>query len=106
MSAGRGALLGAVTGALVGLLGGPAGALVGAAVGAATGGVTAGKVDLGFSNTFLEGLRGSLKPGASALLLLVEETWAEPLLAELQKHGGTIHRDVLKEDVVRLLEQP
>jgi uncharacterized membrane protein len=105
IGAGRGALVGAVTGALVGLLGGPAGALVGAAVGAATGGIAAGKIDLGFSNHFLEGLRSNLKPGCSALLLLVEQIWAEPVMAELQENGGKLHRDVLKDEVVKLLEQ-
>jgi uncharacterized membrane protein len=103
MSAGRGAVVGAVTGGLLGLLAGPAGLVLGAVTGAATGGVAAGKIDLGFSNRFLDDLKRGLKPGRSALLVLVEQDWSEDLALKLATYPGRLFRHTLKENAVRQL---
>jgi uncharacterized membrane protein len=91
----HGALFGAITGGLIGLLGGPGGVVVGALAGAATGGVTAAAVDLGFPNEQLKELRASLPYGSSALVVLVEHTWLESTVKELNKGGNRLfHRPV------------
>jgi uncharacterized membrane protein len=74
-----GRLLGAVAGGLVGLAAGPVGAIVGAIAGLGAGSLAAKWVDLGFSDEFLTGLQERLQPGSSALVVLVEHDWIQPL---------------------------
>ena len=100
VSAGEGTLFGAVTGALVGLLGGPVGAVVGAVAGTATGGVSAALLDMGFSNDDLQELQASLPNNSSALVLLVEHTWVEPLVRQLETQKGRLYRNELNPKVV------
>jgi uncharacterized membrane protein len=99
LDARQGAVLGAATGGLVGLLAGPLGVLVGAAVGAATGSVAAGQIDQGFSNDFLKEVQESIKPGNSALLLLVEEPWNERIASELGQRSGRMFRHAVKSEI-------
>jgi uncharacterized membrane protein len=99
----RGTLMGMIAGALVGLLGGPAGALVGGAMGAAAGGVVAGKIDLGFSNDFLNELKTAVHPGYSVLLILVEHPWDAPLLKVIEPFPGRVFRHLLKSEAVEKL---
>ena len=68
----RGALFGALVGGSFGLLGGPVGMVVGALAGAFTGHTAAGRIDMGFSDSYLEELIQSLEPGTSAVVALVE----------------------------------
>jgi uncharacterized membrane protein len=89
---GRGALFGAITGALMGLLGGPAGAVIGAAAGAATGGITAAVVDMGFSNDQLNELKASMPANSSALVALIEHTWVDRLVDQLERQRGKMFR--------------
>ena len=105
LDAGHGSLFGAVVGGLVGLLGGPAGVLVGAATGAAMGGAIAGKVDLGFSEDFLNQLGKSLKPGSSAILVLVEEPWAEAAVTVLEQQPGKLFRHAVKSEILEQLQE-
>ena len=99
----RGVLFGAIAGALIGLLGGPGGAIVGAAAGAATGGMAADRIDLGFSGEFLDELKGSLKPGSSAILAIVEHKWVDRIVEELQRYEGKLLRHALKDEVAEQL---
>ena len=101
LESGRGALFGALVGGLIGMLGGPAGALIGAAAGAATGGITAGKVDLGFSNQFLSEIQKYLKPGCSALVLIVEKNSIEPVVAEFEQQHTKLFRHVVKTEIAQ-----
>jgi uncharacterized membrane protein len=103
LDARRGALVGAIVGGLVGMLGGPAGAVLGAAAGAATGGVTAGKIDLGFSNDFLEEIRACLKPDNSAILVIVEQTWIDRVVGELEAYQGELFRHALRAEIAAQL---
>ena len=103
VAAWRGTLMGMVAGALIGLLGGPAGALVGGAVGAAAGGVVAGRIDLGFSNNFLNELKTAVQPGYSVLLVLVEQPWDAPLLKVIEPFPGQVFRHLLKSEAVEKL---
>lgn len=99
----RGAIFGAIAGGLVGLLGGPAGVIVGAAAGAATGGVAAHKIDMGFSDEYLQDIQQSLKPGSSAIIALVEHEWVEKVIRELEEHEGQLFRQALKADIAAQL---
>jgi uncharacterized membrane protein len=92
VDAGRGALFGAVVGALVGLVAGPGGAVAGAVAGAATGGVTAAIVDMGFSDEQLRELRAAMPANSSALVVLIEHTWVEHLVHDLEQRHGRIFR--------------
>ena len=69
--AGEGAAAGAIVGALIGAIAGPGAILVGAA-GAVVGGLAAKLRDSGFDDNRLKKLGGSLTPGTSALVAVVE----------------------------------
>jgi uncharacterized membrane protein len=99
VSPGRGALFGAITGGLIGLLAGPAGAVAGALAGAATGGVTASVVDMGFSNDQLADLRASMPANSSALITLIEHTWVDKLVSELESRQGKLFRHEVDSDL-------
>jgi uncharacterized membrane protein len=103
MRAGRGSLFGALVGGVIGLLGGPAGAVVGVVAGAATGGLVAGKTDLGFDDAFLNELKGALQPRSSALLLLLEEQWGEPVAGELEQSGAKLYRHAMRQEILERL---
>lgn len=105
VKAGKGALLGAFVGGLLGLFGGPAGALVGAAAGATAAGIAAQKIDFGFSDKFLKEINQALKPGSSAILILVEETWVGPLLETLEPAPGKLFRHALRAKLVEQLRE-
>jgi uncharacterized membrane protein len=97
----KGRLLGAVTGGLIGLVGGPAGVVVGAVVGAGAGHVAAKKLDFGFSDKFLENLQEHLQPGSSALVVLVEDTWAVSLSESLKDDKGVILQQTITDELVK-----
>jgi signal transduction histidine kinase/uncharacterized membrane protein len=94
----KGRLLGAVTGGLIGLVGGP----VGAVVGAGAGGLAGKKIDFGFSEKFLDGLKQYLKPDTSALIVLVEHGYYEQLSEVIDEEEGVFFRQTLTD---RLVEQ-
>lgn len=98
-----GRLFGAVTGGLIGLLGGPVGAVVGAAAGAGVGGLAAKKIDMGFSDEFLETFQERLQPGNSALIILVEHESAGVLSEAWADEGGIIVRQSLTDEMVERL---
>ena len=76
-----GALSGGFWGALIGLL--FMSPLLGFAVGAALS-------DIGINDKFMKELAGALKPGSSALFVLVRKVTADKVLAEVQGTGGRI----------------
>jgi len=97
----QGAVFGAVVGGLVGLLGGPAGAVVGAAAGAAVGGAAAGQIDMGFKNESLQSFESALPADSSALILLVENRWADTLQGTLQSYSDDLFRQALTDETSR-----
>jgi uncharacterized membrane protein/sporulation protein YlmC with PRC-barrel domain len=98
-----GRLFGAITGGLIGLLGGPIGVIVGAAAGAGVGGLAAKKIDMGFSDEFLETFQKRLQPGDSALIVLVEGDSAEELSQAWAEKEGIIVRQTLTDEMVERL---
>jgi uncharacterized membrane protein/sporulation protein YlmC with PRC-barrel domain len=96
-----GRVLGAITGGLIGLLAGPVGAVVGALAGLGVGGLAAKHIDWGFSDRFLEALQAHLQPGTSALVLLVETEWLQPLSDALADDKGVILHETLTDELVQ-----
>ena len=100
---GKGRLIGAIAGGLVGLIGGPVGVVVGALAGLGAGSLAARWMDLGFSDEFLAGLQDHLNPGSSALVALVENDSALPLVEALEGENGVVFRQTLTDDLVEKL---
>jgi len=96
----QGAIFGAISGGLIGLLGGPIGVIVGAAAGAATGGVAARKVDMGFSDDFLNKLQEELQPGKSALIIVVEHEMIEDLSHTLSDLEGLHFNQEITDELI------
>jgi uncharacterized membrane protein/sporulation protein YlmC with PRC-barrel domain len=99
----KGRRLGAVTGGLIGLVGGPVGVVVGALAGAGAGGVAGAKIDFGFSEQFLEGLKKYLKPDTSALILLVEHGYYQQLSEVIAEEEGVFFQQTLTDKLVEQL---
>ena len=100
---GRGAMIGGVGGAVVGILAGPVGweALGGAAIG----GLAARLRDGGFPDQRLRQIGDSLKPGSSALIAVVEETWVRQVQESLQKLAGDVITEEIGADLAMQLDQ-
>jgi len=94
------ALFGTIAGALIGLLGGPAGVLVGAGAGAVAGTVAAHKIHMGFPIEYLRELEQDLKPGNSAIVILVKNLWAEKAVKALAEFKGRLFQQALTDEVV------
>lgn len=104
LKTGGGVLFGAVAGGLFGLIGGPIGAVAGAIAGATTGGVAANKIDFGFSDAFLDEVKGSLAPNTSVIITLVEQRWLERLIDVLDDYDGRlIHHALASQAVAKLI---
>src|SRR5262245_35579050 len=96
-----GALRGGFWGALIGLL--FMSPLLGFAVGAAGGAVGGALLDVGINDAFMKELAGTLKPGSSALFVLVRKMTIDKILTELKGMGGKILKTSLSnEDEARL----
>ncbi|MGA8117990.1 MAG: DUF1269 domain-containing protein [Actinocatenispora sp.] len=89
LTPGRGALGGALWGVLLGtLLGGPIGALVGGAASAGGGALLAKLIDTGIKDEQVKQLRETVRPGTTALALLVSHVSLGGLQTELARFPG------------------
>jgi uncharacterized membrane protein len=79
---------GAVLGTLIGLL--FAAPYVGAAVGATAGIMGGTLADIGVDDDFMASVGNEMKPGTSALFLLLHHMTIDKSIPELAKHGGRI----------------
>jgi uncharacterized membrane protein len=96
-----GALSGGFWGSLIGLI--FLNPLLGLAVGAASGAVSGALADIGIDDNFMKELAATLKPGSSALFVLVRKATPDKVLEELAGTGGTVLRTSLShEDEARL----
>ena len=96
-----GAASGGFWGALVGLI--FLNPLLGLAVGAGTGAVAGALSDVGINDNFMKDLAATMKPGSSALFVLVRRVTADKVLEELQGTGGTVLKTSLShEDEAKL----
>jgi len=93
------ALGGGFVGCLVGLiLINPVLALFGLVAGTGLGAVIGSIKEVGIDEKFMNDLGSHLKPGTSALFIVVKKTKPEAILQELKKFGGKVLQTSLKHD--------
>jgi uncharacterized membrane protein len=80
------ALIGAVIGGLLVFVFPPAGAALGAAAGALVGRIA----DTGVSDSFVDEVKETLRPGRSALFLVVKQSESDATLAALRDFSGEV----------------
>jgi len=85
-----GAGIGAATGGLLSLMGGPAGLLVWAAAGAVIGGVAGQHVGQTIPESDLKALGEQLPPNSSALLVLIEDKYAEAVIDDMKGYSAKV----------------
>jgi uncharacterized membrane protein len=99
----RGAVLGGLAGAVVGLIAGPVGwVTVG---GAAVGALAARLRDSGFPDKRLREIAESLKPGTSALIVIVEQRWIVEVENRLRPVAADLAVQELKQEVAVQLDE-
>jgi uncharacterized membrane protein len=87
----KGAVIGAVIGGFLTFVFPIAGAVVGAAAGAAIG----ASMDTGVSPDFVNEVKEKIRPGSSALFLVVRQQQADPVLAALRQYRGSVIQTTL-----------
>jgi uncharacterized membrane protein len=93
------ALVGAVIGSLVTFAFPPLGLAIGAAVGAAVGSA----LDSGVSSAFIDDVKTTLRPGRSALFLVVKQAEADAVMAALRPYHGDVIQTTLDTDAEEAL---
>lgn len=83
-----GAISGAIWGTLIGLI--FMMPIFGLVVGAGTGAVAGALSDVGINDAFMKQLASTLKPGNSALFVLVDSPITDKVMEDLKGTGGTI----------------
>ena len=77
--------------------------MVGALAGAGAGSVAGAKIDFGFSEEFLNGLKQYLKPDTSGLIVLVEHEYNQQLSEVIAEEKGVLFRQTLTDKLVEKL---
>jgi uncharacterized membrane protein len=95
------AVVGAVIGGLVTFIFPLAGMAIGAAVGAAIGVA----LDRGVSPKFVDEVKTTLRPGRSALFLVVKASYADAVLAALRQFHGDVIQTTLDTEAEEALRQ-
>jgi uncharacterized membrane protein len=92
--------MGAVQGSFWGMLVGAIflSPFLGAAIGSATGALTGALTDVGVNDNFMKEVAASLKPGTSALFILVKSATPDKVAEHLKGTGGTIIRTSLSHE--------
>jgi len=102
-SAGGGAWWGGFWGFLFGLLFFIP--IAGLAIGAGMGALFGHFGEKGIDKAFQEQVRDHLKPGTSALFLVVEQVTPDKAIAALQQYGGTVIRTSLSDEDTKKLQE-
>ena len=97
----KAAALGAVVGAIVTFVF----PLVGAAVGAAAGALIGRAMDTGVSDRFVDEVKTTLRPGRSALFLVVRSSDLDATVAALRPFRGDVIQTTLPTEVEEAIEQ-
>jgi uncharacterized membrane protein len=95
------AAIGALIGGLVTFVFPPAGIAIGAAVGAAIG----ASLGTGVSGDFVDEIKTTLRPGRSALFLVVKQSDADATLAALRGYHGDVIQTTLDSEAEEALRQ-
>lgn len=78
--------------------------LLGFAAGASAGAISGALADIGIDDKFMKDLSSTLKPGSSALFVLVRKVTADKVMEEIEGSGGTVLKTSLtheKEEKLR-----
>ena len=95
------AVIGAVVGGLLTFVFPPLGVVIGAAAGAAVGAA----MDTGVSPRFVDEVKSTLRPGRSALFLVVKQSQLDAVLAALRKYRGDVLQTTLDSETEEALRQ-
>lgn len=77
--------------------------VAGAGIGAAFGWLEGRSIDLGINDQFMKELGETLKPGSSAIFVLIREATVDRVIDDLKAYNGTIlHTSLTKEDENKL----
>jgi len=95
------AVIGAVVGGLLTFVFPPLGLVVGAVAGAAVGAA----MDTGVSPKFVDQVKSTLRPGRSALFLVVKESQLDAVLAALRQYSGDVIQTTLDSETEEALKQ-
>ena len=95
------AAVGAVIGGLITFVFPPAGIAIGAALGAAVGSA----MGTGVGNEFVDEVKTTLRPGRSALFLVVKESNADAVMAALRSYKGDVIQTTLDSEGEEALRQ-
>lgn len=101
----RGVKVGAIGGGLLGLVLGFVFPPLGLAIGAAGGALVGRMADLGIDKGFVEDVTDALKPGTSALFLIVREGNADAIVAALEPFEGTVTQTTFDSSVEESLRR-
>jgi uncharacterized membrane protein len=93
--------IGALIGGIVTFVMPVAGVVLGAAIGAAIGAA----LDRGVSGKFVDEVKETLRPGRSALFLVIKESEADATLAALRQYSGDVLQTTLPTEVEDALRQ-
>jgi len=99
---GRGAVIGGVAGAIVGLLTGPVGWATGG--GAVVGALASRLRDSGFPKDRLQQVGDALRPGTSALVAVIDQTWLKEVAELLAKRASEVVTEIIQADIANQLE--
>ncbi len=98
-----GALGGSLTGLFIGfLIGGPIGAAI---LGGAGGALVGSSVDLGIQKSFVKDVSDALKPGTSALFLIVREAHPNAAISVLKPYKGEVYHTSLDPEAEETLRR-
>jgi uncharacterized membrane protein len=95
------AVIGAVIGGLVTFVFPPLGVVVGAAAGAAVGAA----MDTGVSPKFVDEVKATLRPGRSALFVVVKHSELDAVAAALRQYRGDVIQTTLDSETEEALKQ-
>ena len=93
------AAVGAIVGGLITFVFPPAGIAIGAAVGAVIGAA----MDTGVGANFIDEVKTTLRPGRSALFLVVKQSDADAVMAELRAYKGDVIQTTLDSEAEEAL---
>ena len=100
LSSGKGVVYGGIVGAIIGLLTGPLGAAIGGIAGAVVGGIAAKKIDTGIPDERILEIAAALKPGTSAIMVIVEQRWFENVHMHLEEAGAELLTEKINKEFI------
>jgi uncharacterized membrane protein len=95
----KGAVVGALLGAILGFMA----PLLGIAIGAAAGAAVGAAMDTGVSGAFVNDVKTALRPGRSALFLVIKEAELDAVMAAMRPYRGEVIQTTLPDEAERAL---